>query len=214
MKNAFENARSQGVIDFYNDTNQDTAYISLNNKLLREYTVKDFRNILTSETKPCATGFWLKKLNVQLTSKHWSSVFTSTKETQLKVLQWKILHNIYPTNILLTKMKLRNTETCSACSSGDKDYIEHFFYDCSEINLVWKLVESAVKEFVDRNITINQSTALLGYQDTNTPKLESQIINHLILIAKMCISKFRYGVRSKINLIWERELLLRKHIIK
>ena len=181
---------------------------------MREYTVRDFRNILTSETKPCAASFWLKKLNVQLTNRYWSSVFTATKETRLRVLQWKILHNIYPTNILLTKIGLKDTETCTACTSGDKDYIEHFFYECNEIKPIWRLVESAIKETVDTNITINQTIALLGYHEDNVSKLEHQKINHLIIIAKMCISKFRYGTRSKINLIWERELQLRKHYIQ
>ena len=54
-----------------------------------------------------------------------------TKETRLRVLQWKILHNIYPTNILLYKMKVRDDRMCSYCNDA-VDCIEHFFFDCND----------------------------------------------------------------------------------
>ena len=49
----------------------------------------------------------------------------ATKEIRLRVLHWKITHSIYPTNILLHKMGLSNTENCNSCE--EKDYIEHFW---------------------------------------------------------------------------------------
>ena len=41
-------------------------------------------------------------------------------------MQWKILHNIYPTIISLCKMKVRDDQMCSYCNDV-VDYIEHFF---------------------------------------------------------------------------------------
>ena len=43
-----------------------------------------------------------------------------------KTLQWKILHDIFPTNLLLCKMKVRDDQMCSYCNDV-VDYIEHFF---------------------------------------------------------------------------------------
>ena len=56
-----------------------------------------------------------------------------TKETRLLVLQWKILHNIYPTNILLYKMKVKYDQMYSY-SNDVVDYIEYFFFDCPTIH--------------------------------------------------------------------------------
>jgi len=42
---------------------------------------------------------------------------------------------------------------------------------------------------------------------------DRNIVNHLMVIAKMCISKFRCGEACQIDLIFEKELLLRKHLV-
>ena len=57
----------------------------------------------------------------------WSLPSLVTKETRLQVLQWKRLHNIYPTNTLLCKMKVKDDQMCSCCYDV-VDYIEHFFF--------------------------------------------------------------------------------------
>ena len=79
------------------------------------------------------------------------------KQRVFRVLQWKILLNIkdliysirslkiyYPTNILLNKMGLANSDKCSACLSGDKDN-RTLFFACTKVKPIWKLVESEIK---------------------------------------------------------------------
>ena len=70
----------------------------------------------------------IKKINIDLDRNHWSAAFTDTKETRLRRLRWKIVHNVYPTNILLKMMGIADSETYNACNSGDKDYVGHFFF--------------------------------------------------------------------------------------
>ncbi|XP_076468368.1 uncharacterized protein LOC143299124 [Babylonia areolata] len=41
--------------------------------------------------------------------------FSCFSETRLKEVQWKILHNIYPTSILLHKMEIMENNKCSIC---------------------------------------------------------------------------------------------------
>ena len=60
-----------------------------------------------------------------------------------KVLQWKILHNIYPANILLCKMKVRDYHMCSYCNDV-VDYFEHFFFDCPTIKKFWSYIEQYI----------------------------------------------------------------------
>ena len=54
--------------------------------------------------KPCCTGFWQRRMHISITDWHWKVAVKCTKETRTQVLHWKILHNIYPTNILLNRL--------------------------------------------------------------------------------------------------------------
>ena len=53
-----------------------------------------------------------------------------------------VFHNIYPTNILLCKMKERY-QICSYCSDA-VDYIEHFFFDYPTIQKCWNYTEQYI----------------------------------------------------------------------
>ena len=75
--------------------------------------------------QPCCINFWNEKYDLSFSKHHWLVASKCTKEERLKLLHWKILHNIYPTNILLHKMGLRPSTYCSFCQ--ETDYTEHLF---------------------------------------------------------------------------------------
>ena len=104
-------------------------------------TIKELRKVLVDRknSSACAIGFWKRKLNFDVTSNVWIMATRSTKETRLKLLQWKILHNIYATNILLSKMKVTENNKCSYCKNI-VDFIEHFFYECPVVVNFWKFI--------------------------------------------------------------------------
>ena len=83
------------------------------------------------------------RFNTEIDNRYWQMPFNAKQETHLKVLQWEILHNIYPTNILFHKMGIANPETCNACHSGEMDYIEHFFFT-EKINPIWQPVKQEI----------------------------------------------------------------------
>ena len=62
-KSAFENACPQGILDTENeDYDYDIAKLTLYNKPLETYKVKNVRKTLTPESRPCATSFWKKEI--------------------------------------------------------------------------------------------------------------------------------------------------------
>ena len=126
-----------------------------------------------------------------------------TKEVRLRVLQWKIIHNIYPTRILLYKMGKATDSNCCFCMV--RDFIEHFF--CSPL---WELVETKLSELFGSNIRLSLTEKLFGIPLADLDKDERVQINKAILVAKMCISKFKYGDYSDLCNIFEYELSLRK----
>ena len=62
------------------------------------------------DSVPRANSFCSRKFGLEIDEHIWSMPSLVTKETRLRVLQWKILHNVYPTNILPCKMKVRDDQ--------------------------------------------------------------------------------------------------------
>eukprot|EP00916_Digyalum_oweni_P026945 GHVL01044226.1.p1 GENE.GHVL01044226.1~~GHVL01044226.1.p1 ORF type:complete len:160 (+),score=26.57 GHVL01044226.1:420-899(+) len=91
-------------------------------------SVKEIRKILVGKqySPPCSEGFWRRKLGFEIDEKNWNLAATVTSEVRLRVLHWKILQNIYPTNILLCKMKVKADKNCTYCED-ELDVLEHFF---------------------------------------------------------------------------------------
>ena len=183
--------------------------VLLLDKPISTYTSKQLRHLLTDTIQPCAVNFWQRKLQTTLDSKYWSLPFTACKETRLRVLQWKILHNIYPTNILLHKMGIAPSEKCNACNADKKDYIEHFFFTCSKISGLWEHVKRIILMRTGQTLNITTDIALLGFIGESKHR---GTINYLLTLAKMCISKYRYGEGFPIVLIFERELMIRDQL--
>lgn len=181
----------------FNNENITTA------KLIRLFIVE------TKFTTPCSVQFWKNKFDYEINELHWNIV-TEIKESRLRELHWKILHNTYPTNILLKKMGLSNTEMCSYCAQ-ERDFIEHFFFDCKMVKPLWKHVQELICAKTGLLLTLEAKCVLLGIVCLeNVSKNDIAMINYLILIAKMCISKFKYGTPVNIIIMFESELHIRK----
>ena len=191
-----------------NTTDIDLQNIPVfNGKRIASY--KEFRKALEidSSVTPCSHTFWNRKLGKELTKETWLIPRITTKETRLRVLQWKIIHNIYPTNILLCKMRVTDSRICSYCP--DKiDYMEHFFYECPVVLHFWKSVKQYILINYGTQIDISVLEALFGVPKTRDIPLETlQKINHLILIAKMCISIYKKtNSKAPLSIIFENQL--------
>ena len=188
------------VINRYLATNPENVIddVALQNKpTFRNSNVQDakqIRNILITLNKstPWSHSFWKRKFNYDIDEKDWQMSFMYTKESRLRVLQWKILHNIYPTNILLCKMRVTENNFCSYCADT-VDFIEHFFFLCPVVLKFWKDVELFILRRTGKNVKLGITDVIFGIKDNNELSLESQRkdTNHIILIGKMCISIFK-----------------------
>lgn len=192
------------------DNNQtQEATVSLEPQSLKNWTPKKFRSLLTKQkaNTPCSIHFWMNKYNYKIERNHWMIANNCTKEERLRLLHWKILHNIYPTNILLHKMKKRENNRCSLC--GDIDFIEHFFFKCPRISLFWKNVEKQIYIKTGSQIKLKETDVLFGFQPNKQQDQTIRNINFILLVAKMSISIYKYGEGFDPNCIFERELSIR-----
>ena len=151
---------------------------------------------------------WKRQYNIDIQADHWAIV-NDLKETKLRGLAWRVLHNIYPTNILLYKMKLVPSQNCQVC--GDMDFLEHFFFSCIKVKPLWDEIHKDINASLGVAFRVKESdviTCAQNYRDISSIMLKK--INYRIAIGRMVISKFRYGKARNIFEIYETECCLRK----
>ena len=170
---------------------------------------KTFTRLIKTNEKPYIVHMWKRKFDVELESEHWTIPIITTKEVRLRVLQWKILHNIYATNIHLSKMKIKETETCDWCDNID--HSDHAFFDCIKIKPLWSEVEKLFTSRTNALFKIKKEHVIFGILNNQTHLLKThlQLLNHFILIGKLTISNFRNGQRSNIINMLHNEINLR-----
>ena len=160
--------------------------------------------------KPIACALWNRKFGITINNSTWSRAIDATRETRLRVLHWKIMHNIYPTNILLHKMKITENNKCSYCPNTI-DFIEHFFCECPKVKQFWKNVERKINVDINCNLKLTNESILFGIDGQNISKEQYNIANHQILVGKMCISIFKKTKSDfSLDILFEKELSVRK----
>ena len=92
-------------------------------------TPKEFRKFIvdSDKTVPKAVDIWQRRLNVTIDSDIWESAAKCTKEIRLRLLHFKILYSIYPTNKMLYKMDKAENIYCSFCP-GEVDTLKPFLF--------------------------------------------------------------------------------------
>ena len=171
------------------------------------------RLIKQKDTFMSGVSFWKRKYNSQIERK-FLIANKATKEIKLRVLHYKLIHNIYPTNIVLNRMKIKSSELCDSC--GVADYIEHFFIHCNLLLGFWKIVENTIRQYTNiTNIHLTEENILLGVDESELKTSKNNLgkINLIILIAKMSISKFKCSLIEThlgLQMLFESELSFRE----
>ena len=217
--NALINALPAKWVSDMPSFNKDDVIHARSNRLESSDSEKKILNLKNCQIRNCILNctqtikhnetFWKRKLGVDI-SEHYAVATNATKESRLRLLHFKILHNIYPTNILLSKMKVRPSDLCEICQVPD--FIEHFFFECSPIRKFWYYVNNIIRSKVDIDIQLNINNILMGITSSEFPSQKRttlEKVNSIILIGKLCISKFRYGKIKNLSLIFDLEFSLR-----
>ena len=76
------------------------------------------------------------------------------------------------------KTQSENCQICNVC-----DFIYHFFFSCLAVKHLWNFIESRL------HVKLVVTDVNFGFQNNNR---NYDVLNKLILIAKLCISKFKY----------------------
>ena len=170
---------------------------------------KNYVLLKTNEICQCE-NFWENKLNKKLHEDIWKNIFLDTKETKLQEIQWKIVHNIFPNNIILNRMKIKESETCEIC--GEKEFTEHLFYNCERVALFWKRISVMLSLKFNLKLNLTEYLVIFGMEHNDNPfnltQTQRRYINEIILIGKLAIIKSK-PLRSDISIVFERECRIR-----
>ena len=206
VKNALLNCNLINVLTFENTNEQNKTPINsmhlISNKVLRRVISNKQPNLNCIE-------IWKRKLNIDI-SNHFGLAMKATKETRLRVLHFKILHNIYPSNALLFKMGIKTTSRCDEC--GELEFLDHMFFSCTKLQSFWRNINYKIEIIIGQDIKLTTNIALFGQTkaDINVSFTKINETNHLLLLAKLCIVQHRFRTPSNLSFIFEYEFLLRK----
>ena len=168
---------------------------------------KTFYNIIIPKDIESLKESWCEVYSIE---KNDPNVWLMPFETKLLELQWKILHTIYPTGLLLKKMNIKDNDCCEFC--GELDTLIHFFVNCSYVNQVWVQAENIISCFVGKKIVFTDKIKLIGItQNEGSFQKEQRIyINLINLIVKKAISNnYKQSKIGSIKLVFESQLAMR-----
>ena len=188
---------------------QNHANFSFRNIPIEKLNRKLIYSSLAEESEPpLCVGIWKRKFGIDITKPYWDNIF-QLKEIRLREISWKICHNIYPTSIMLHRMQLAPSNLCRYCNNVD--FIEHFFFHCQAINQLWNEIKNDILICFNVNIRMSEQIVLFGVLNIEgASRSDVSLINQLLAIGRMSISKFKYGRSRNLIEIYESDCALRK----
>ena len=115
--------------------------------------------------------------------------FKITIENKLRSFQFKLIHNILPTNQRLWKMNVKSSPKCEQCDAHCET-ISHIFYECLSVKMFGEKVVDWWNRKRSENTNPIPTEVLYGYK----PESNSfHTCNHCLLIARFYV----YLARNK-----------------
>lgn len=146
-------------------------------------TTKELRERIEENNRIESPASYLEKRHhmeeLTTTTNPFQDLLHMSKETKLRDVQYKILHNIYPTMYHLFKWKIKETSNCSSC--GDTETTLHAIYECPIANRTYNNLKRVLREHMQLNLTLTLKDVLLGMQ---THIKNKNAINCILLLLK------------------------------
>ena len=160
----------------------------------------------TSQSKILRHGF--TESNVQ---KVYQLPFIITKEIKIIMFQYKIIHNILPTQMSLYRDGLSDNDICLLCNT-EKQTLNHLLVNCLKTTSFWKLFEDWWYGKSQERLSLTQSNILYGFFGKTT---HWQALNYSIIIGKhyifctngdqdeLCFRTFLLRLHDKLQILRE-----------
>lgn len=152
---------------------------------------KAVKNMLTETgTLPTAVERWNSTFEELDWKKIFMKNFSSTRDTQLRWFQSRLLHRILPTKCYLHKLEIEDSPLCIYCHQ-EEETINHLFWHCDVVQTFWGQLWSLLLfhcTHCDR-FTLTEKLVIFGWTETTKTDV---VIDFILLIAKFFIWKCRF----------------------
>ena len=106
--------------------------------------------------------------------------FLCTRETKLRVFQFKFLHRRMATNDFLCKIGIKQVDSCSFCEETTETLV-HLFWNCKYTQAFWK----KLLEWMSQNIVNLKDSAFSPFLCLGlVENVSNVLLHHLLLIAR------------------------------
>ena len=112
------------------------------------------------------TQKWEKDLSLSFDTDFWSqacrNTFKMTTNTNLQLIQFKVLHRTHITQFKLYKMGFSQSDTCTQCTLNTSDTYFHALWLCSPVYQFWASVTDKLSSILDCRIPQSPNLCLIG----------------------------------------------------
>jgi hypothetical protein len=146
------------------NTYEDIRYIQLKRMgLASKAEVKN--ELLQSKLElPSSIKYWNSIEGMGTSQQKWKGRFKlirkMTEETKLLYFQYRILHNVLPTNERLYRQKQIDTKMCNECNEIED--IKHMLLTCSKQKDLWTKVKEMIQQIEGTEFVLNDAGILFG----------------------------------------------------
>jgi hypothetical protein len=146
---------------------------------IKEMTEKDVIGLINNKHNISNIENTINKTNP------FKTLYNTTKEVKLINVQFKILHNIYPTMKHLHKWGIKDTSKCNACNIDETT--GHAIYDCPIAKEALVKLRTKINTDMGHNLTLSKEDVLYGIDSISHPMIprkDAATINTILIILK------------------------------
>uniref|UniRef100_A0A3P8SX07 Reverse transcriptase zinc-binding domain-containing protein n=1 Tax=Amphiprion percula TaxID=161767 RepID=A0A3P8SX07_AMPPE len=112
------------------------------------------------------TQKWEKDVSKSFDSDFWTQIcentFKMTKNTNLQLIQFKVLHRTHITQYKLYKMGFSRSDTCTQCTQNMTDTYFHALWLCTPVYQFWVTITQKLSNILDCGIPHSPNVCLIG----------------------------------------------------
>jgi hypothetical protein len=168
-------------------SNEEQPFLTCRSMLLALSVVQNrdiyWEFISKKMTKPICAMKWCDRYHIKIDD--WKEIYILYKEikdTKIKAFQFKILNNLLPCNLYLSKIGKSETNRCSYCNQLDD--IMHYLSNCPATAMLWQQLGRWWSNLTGQQIVLTERDIIIGL-DPRRERLEMEYqLNTIILAAK------------------------------
>ena len=139
-----------------------------------------------------------------------SEIKYTTKVMKYQSFQYRLLMRAVITNVNLKRWGISESDACSMCSLPEKETYRHLFYECSEIQKLFRQIKTICDRCRLGKVTFTYTNVITNQIHCN----QKSVVNFMCLIAKQFVYAKRC-LKQKVNANeFERVVYLNKNIEK